>query len=142
MNNSIINAVGIALNTEFGDEYTIYSEAIEQGLEEPCFFIYCINPTNRQYFGKRYLRENPFCIQYIPADGLNAKQECIAVAERLYSCLEVIDEGGDLIRGTQMHYEIADGVLNFFVNYDMFVYRKTDAEDTIDEMKNNIFAKE
>ena len=27
-------------------------------------------------------------------------------------------------RGTKMKYEVVDGVLNFFVNYDCFVYRR------------------
>ena len=43
MINSIIDSIGISLNAEFGDKYTIYSESIEQGLKEPCFFISCLN---------------------------------------------------------------------------------------------------
>ena len=39
MINSIIEAISIALNAEFGDDYTTYTEEQEQGLKEPCFFI-------------------------------------------------------------------------------------------------------
>lgn len=38
MINSIIESISISLNAEFGDEYTTYTESVEQGLNEPCFF--------------------------------------------------------------------------------------------------------
>lgn len=44
MINSIIASISISLNAEFGDEYTTYTESVEQGLKEPCFFLSCINP--------------------------------------------------------------------------------------------------
>lgn len=128
MINSIIESISISLNAEFGDEYTTYTESVEQGLKEPCFFVSCIHPTNRVFLGKRYFRENGFCIQYFPADKDRTKEECHAAAERLYSCLEYITVTGDLVRGSKMNYEVADGILNFFVNYDLFVYRKSDSD--------------
>ena len=42
MINSIIEGISASLNAEFGDDYTIYTENVEQGLKEPCFFISCI----------------------------------------------------------------------------------------------------
>ncbi len=123
MINELIAAISQALNTEFGDDYTIYSEEVVQGLQEPCFFITCINPTNRLFLNKRYFRENQFYLQYFPADTMRAREECNAVAERLYWCLEHISVAGDLTRGTKMRYEVVDDVLNFFVNYDLFVER-------------------
>ena len=41
---------------------------------------------------------------------------------------------GDLTMGTKMRSETVDGVLNFFVNYDMFVYRKDDGEPEMEEL--------
>lgn len=123
MINAIIAAVSQALNAEFGDAYAIYTEQIAQGLQEPCFFVACVNPTSKLFLDKRYFRENQFCLQYFPADTARAREECNAVAERLYCCLEHISVAGDLTRGSQMRYEVVDDVLSFFVNYDMFVYR-------------------
>lgn len=142
MINSIIESISISLNDEFGDEYTTYTESVEQGLNEPCFFVFCINPTNRIFLGKRYFRENQFCIQYFPTDKDKdrAREECNEVAERLYLCLEYITVTGDLVRGTKMNYEIADGVLNFFVNYDLFVY-KIEPSDAMEEILQNITMK-
>lgn len=140
MINSIIESIGVSLNAEFGDEYIIYTESIEQGLSESCFFLFCINPTSRVFLKNRYFRENQFCIQYFPDDKDRAKEECNAVAERLFLCLEYITVTGDLVRGTKMKYEIIDGVLNFFVNYDLFVY-KVVTPDVMEEISENVTMK-
>ena len=129
--NSIIEAIGAALNEEFGDKYTIYAEEVKPGLTEPCYFISCINPSGRQllgnsnshYLASRYYRENRFCIQYFPLDENNGKAESSGVAERLFYCLEEIIADGDLLRGTDMSFEYTDGILSFFVNYNFFVYK-------------------
>lgn len=123
MINSIINGISNALNKEFGDDYEIHAEELRQGLKEPCFFVSCINPTNELFLNRRYYRKNQFAIQFFPSNELKGKQECNDVAERLYICLEWITADNNLTMGTQMHAEIVDGILNFFVNYDMFVYK-------------------
>lgn len=141
MINSIIDSIGISLNAEFGDKYTIYSESIEQGLKEPCFFISCLNPTNQLFFDKRYFRQNQFCIQYLPENAGNiARTGCNDVAERLFNCLEYITVENDLVRGTQMKCEIIDDVLHFFVNYDMFIYKKN-VVNPMEELSSNLTAK-
>lgn len=140
MINSIIEAISISLNAEFGDEYTTYTESVEQGLNEPCFFVFCINPTNRLFLGKRYFRENLFCIQYFPFDRNRVKEECNTVADSLFLCLEYITVTGNLTRGTKMKYEVVDGVLNFFVNYDLFVY-KAASSNPMEELSENVSLK-
>lgn len=137
MINKIIDGISISLNAEFGDDYKIYTESIEQGLKEPCFSIVCVNPTNELFRGKKYFRKNLFCIQYFPK-GEDKRSECMDVLERMFDCLEVIKVGKDLQRGTSMHGEVVDQVLNFFVNYDMFVYKveSTDAMETMDLTSN------
>ena len=124
MINKIIDGISIAINSEFGDDYEIYMESIEQGLKEPCFSILCLNPTIEQFLGQRYFRTNQFCIHYFPKSS-ERQYECNEVAERLFECMEFITVDGDLVRGNSLHTEISDGVLSFFVNYDLFI-RKTE----------------
>lgn len=120
MINKIIDGISVRINAIFGDSYEIYTENVEQGLSEPCFSVLCINPTIEQFLGKRYFRTNQFCVHYFPKT--NEKQyESFSVVERLQNALEYITVDGDAVRGTQMHSEMVDGVLSFFVNYDMFV---------------------
>lgn len=143
--NSIIDAVGAALNEEFGDNYTVYAEEIKQGLTEPYFFISCINPSDRQmlgnsnchFFASRYYRENRFCIQYFPLDENNGRQESYGIAEQLFSCLEEITVEGELLRGTNMNFEYVDGILSFFVSYNFFVY-KTREPTLMGDLKRDV----
>ena len=117
----ILEGISIALNEEFGDGYTIYTESVEQGLKEPCFFVSCIAPTFRHYFDKRYFSTNQVCVQFIPDSQNSARLAGNNVTGRLFSCLEYIQAGNDLIRGTGMRAEMVDEILNFFVSYDYFV---------------------
>lgn len=135
MINSIIAAISVALNAEFG--YENHMEEIKQDLVEPCFFIQCVNPTTELFLGKRYFRQNSFCIQYFPK-GEDKQRECNEVAEKMIWCLEYITVDGQKMRGTKMKYNVVDDVLNFFLNYDCFVYRvETDeAMETLESTTN------
>ena len=121
----IIDGICLALSSKFGEDREIYTEAVNQGLEDGSFSVVCLNPTNTQFLGNRYFRTNQFCIHYFPKTN-EPKSECLEVLEDLYDALEIIDVDGDLIRGTNMTNEMDDGVLHFFVNYDFFTIRKTD----------------
>ena len=81
---------------------------------------------NNLFRGKRYFREHQMCIQYFPVSRNNPKAECEAVAEQLYPVLECVTlhEDQTMIRGREMRHKTVDGVLNFFVNYDLFVMKK------------------
>ena len=123
MTNAIIGAISRALDAEFDGRCRIYMEEKEQDLKGPCFFIQCLNPASEHFLGNRYSRRSQFCIQYFP-ETREKRRECYRVAERLLSCLEYIALEGDAVMGTRMHYEVLDGVLHFFVDYDMFVDRR------------------
>ncbi len=128
---SIITAITFCLKAEFGSRYKVHTEEKRQGLEEPCFFISCINPDSQLFLGSRYIRKNQFCIQYFP-ETEKKKQECYSIAEHLFLCLRQITVTDVTVRGTRMHYEVVEGILHFFVNYDMFVYS---AEEEIPVME-------
>lgn len=130
MINKIIDGISIALNAEFGNDYEIYTDNIEQGLKEPCFSIVCLNPRMNQFFGKRYFRQNQFCIHYFPKS--KESNEALAVIERLFGCLEIITVDGDQCRGTGMNVEITGGDVSFIVNYDLFVYKKKEDTSTME----------
>lgn len=140
MINSITGAIGISLNDEFGDNYTIYTESVKQGLKEPCFFIFCINPSNNPFPGQRYLRKNSFCINYLSGKMNMENEDCHNIAERLFLCLEYINVKGNRVRGTNMRYEITDGVLSFFVNYNMFV-RKAEDFNAMEKLSEKVSMK-
>jgi hypothetical protein len=120
----IVDGISIKLNSVFGDGYTIYTESVKQGLMEPCFFIRLVNPVNRRGLGGRFFRENLFAIQFFPKSRDAPKAECYQMQDALYLALGYITVDGDLQRGLKMRGEFSDGVLNFFVNYNMHVVLK------------------
>lgn len=143
MINEIIAAISAALDAEFGDDYEIYMEEIKQDLKEPCFFVQCINPTTKLFRGERYFQSNPCCIQYFPKSE-KIQRECNEVAERMTWCLEYIHLEGEEtpVRGTQMHGEIVDDILHFFVNYDCYVKKSIEADPSMEILKSKEQVKE
>lgn len=132
MINKIIDGISIALDAEFGSDYEIYTENIEQGLKEPCFSIICLNPRMNQFLGKRYFKQNQFCIHYFPKT--KESNEPLSVIERLFDCLEIITVDGDECRGTGMNAEIVGGVISFIVNYDMFVRKEKESVSAMETL--------
>lgn len=133
----IIDGISEALNTEFGDEYDIYTEDIEQGLNEPCFSIVLLKPSVNQFLGKRYYRTHLFCVHYFPKSTNESKLECFKIEERLMNCLEYITVDGDSIRGKNMFGEISDGVLAFMIEYNMFVNKEQVVEPAMETLRQS-----
>lgn len=121
----LLDAIAEALFQEFGINYEIYTEKVEQGLTEPCFLIRCLSPTKNRHLGLRYKRTNRFSVQYIPSTA-EAYEECASVLERLFECLEDVILSGKPIHGTELQGEVTDGILTFMVNYDGFVLKTED----------------
>lgn len=140
MINTITEAISIALDAEFGDGYEIHIEEISQDMDGHTFFIQCLNPTDRLFLGKRHFRQNQFCIQYFPLSEDDRNRECYEVLERMETCLEYIDVDGPMM-GTKMNGKVVDGVLNFFVNYDCFVYRRGEAVPMMEEASSETHVK-
>lgn len=133
MLNKIITGISQKLdeefNTEENQEYTIYTEDVEQGLEEPCFFIFSLKPSSKQLVGNRYERQYPFDIHYFPKNE-DSNNEINEVTERLFAALEYIEVDG-LARGTNVNAEIVDDVLHFFVDFNMIVRKEVEPVETM-----------
>ena len=140
MINTIMEAISVALDAEFGDGYETYIEEISQDMDGHAFFIQCPNPTDRLFLGKRYFRQNQFCIQYFPLSEDDRNRECYEVLERMNLCLEYIDVDGPMM-GTKMNGKVVDGGLSFFVNYDCFVYRRGEAVPMMEEVSSETHVK-
>ena len=143
MINGLINGIVRALNKEFNaesDTYEIYKEEIKQGLQEPAFFVQSINPSMNLFLGKRYFQQAHILIQYFPK-STNYLEECSNMGDQLPWVIEWITCDGDSkpLHGYNMHSELVDGVLNFFVDYEFFI-RKIENPDLMESMnlKQNV----
>ncbi len=139
MINKIITGISQTLDAEFNseenEEYTIYTEGIEQGLENPCFFIFSLKPSSKQLVGNRYERKYPFDIHYFPKDKDNYNNEINEVTERLFTALEYISVDDGLIRGTNMNAETVDNVLHFFIDFNMIVKKEIPKDPYMEELE-------
>jgi hypothetical protein len=132
--NDVIDAIAVKLHQTFGDSFTIYKDSIEQGFQEPCFFIALLEPDIKQMIGNRYHRTLPFDIHYFG----HSNTDIYNVADNLMTNMEYIQcLNGDLLRGTKMSSNLVDDVLHFFVSYNMFVLKETVPEDSMEGLSIN-----
>ncbi|MGE7623601.1 phage tail terminator family protein [Viridibacillus sp. NPDC096237] len=129
--NDVVTAIAIKLHDTFGDNYTIYTESIEQGFQEPAFFIALLEPNLKQAIGNRYHKTIPFDIHYFGKGNMDAH----ITADKLMCDMEYIQcLNGDLLRGTKMRANLIDDVMHFFVNYNMHVYKEKEAIPMMEEL--------
>lgn len=131
MTEDIIKAICAAIYSEFGEEYTIYTEAVAQDVQTPCFFVICTQPKLNRYMDNEYYQEIPVVVQYLPENTDNYRCECNDVFEQLSLNLDTISFEDSCVHGTDTRGEIIDGVLNFFVDYNMMVYKSTEPKTTM-----------
>lgn len=141
MESQIINGISTKLFDTFGADYTIYTENVEQFLKEPCFYIELVSSSRRQIIGNRYKAENSFDIHFFTsADELKKDFRC--VADILFDELEYIQlSNDDLLRGINMHYEIVDDVLHFFVDYNLILQKNMEQKDFMENHETKIKVK-
>ena len=138
MLNEIMNAVTRRLDELFGDGYTIYTDGVEQGLKEPCFFVQFLEPSEKPMIGRRYFRQTDMCIQYMPGDIPQIAMELNRVSDILMDGMEYITlSDSNLLRGTGRSHRSESGVLSFFVSYNMFVVKGQPQEESMEELSAN-----
>ena len=120
--NDVINGIAAQLDTLFG--YTVYIDSVKQDLEAPCFLIKAVVTSQEQEVDRFYSRQQKFDVLYFPQNTEDSTREIETVTDLLWMGLEYINMGADVVRGTKMHREVTDGVLHFFVNYDIRVEKE------------------
>lgn len=129
MYNEIMDAVTRQLSVLFPPEagYTIYTDAVEQGLSEPCFFVQFLEPSEKPMIGWRFYRSNAMAVQYFPGETEKPTRELNRVFEILMDQMYMIElKSGRKINGTARSGRIDDGILLFFVQFNVFDIRETD----------------
>ncbi|MDF2881578.1 MAG: hypothetical protein K0R54_2135 [Clostridiaceae bacterium] len=146
MVNKIKTGISQAIDAEFniGDiEYEIYSESIEQGFDEPCFFITKLTSSEKQIVGNSYDFKSSWDIQYFPSnepvDGIFKKnEECDNVATILTAIMKQITVDSKFVRGINISNETIDSVLHFYVDYNLKTKYDITQADPMGQMSSNI----
>ncbi len=138
MYNDILDAITRRLNELFGDGYEIYTDPVRQGIKEPCFFVQLLEPTEKPMVGQRYFRETGIAIQYLPGETTEILREMNRATELLMDGMEYITlADGSLLRGTarSARPDLEDGVLTFFVSYNLYIIKDKKKEDTMETIE-------
>lgn len=131
MVNSVVNEVVIGMATKinkiYNKKYPIYTDNEEQGLDKPCFFIKYLNGDENREIGlqDRFYKDklNFVIIGYTEDGNTEILNDMI---DNLYELeyIELTDK--TLLRAEKLHPKIEDGVLHFFIDYEIFI-KKEDA---------------
>lgn len=119
MVNDIIDGIVIKIDSIF-DDAIIYTEEVEQDFSEPCFFVRLLKASQKQVLNNRYYLQHSFDVHYFPGTA-DKNTEVYDAASKL-SSLEYIISDDNLIRGTKMNYQVIDGVLHYFIDYNYYAY--------------------
>lgn len=116
-------------------DISINLEKIEQGFEKPSFFILPINETEEILIGDRAKRTVTFDVHYFTDEIDEPKADLLNVANKLYPVLKKLgkedNEENYFLNGFNLHHEIVDGVLHFFVTYKYIVIYSDDVSDNM-----------
>lgn len=114
----IIDSICLVLSEHFPDT-EIYTEKVEQGLSEPCFFVLPIMVSDTRQVGRRWHARYTVGVQFLPSSD-RPKATCAETEELLYKLLEFITVDGKTVRGENFNSQTIDEVLSFFADYIMF----------------------
>ena len=137
MFNDLIDAISKRLLEYFPESVpNIYSENIDQGFSEPCFYISLINSTNKNKLGPGRSKRYKFDIMYfnnnLGNDDLNT------MGDKLSTVLEDIQIGDALIHGLDIEYEVKDNKLHFFVEYPVLASYEVEKVSKMASLKERI----
>ena len=118
----IIESITSALDTLTEGTCEIYTEDVEQGLEEPCFFVRQLEVANNRCLGNRVKRKYPFDIIYFPSDSDAKKYEMYEMEDLLQDGMEYITlANGNMLRASDISSEIVDDVLHVYASYSVML---------------------
>lgn len=132
MIDDIITAMATTIAGLYPD-CTIYTEPVEQDLQEPAFYIHCIDVDQSDLIAKRFKHSLPFEVVYFPLNGL---ADINATLPEILVNLALIElQGGVKIRGKDLKAQPIDGEGHLFVTYDIVVKIPETPPETMEEIE-------
>lgn len=134
MYNQIMNAIASKLEELF-PEAAITVVPLNGEPEAPCFEVRLLETLEKPLNGRRYLRSVGMGVKYFQPDSQEKSRNMNQVLGVLMDRMECISlENGSCIRGSNRSGKNEDGVLNFRVDYQVFVSKAEEPEDPMEEV--------
>lgn len=126
MVNNLLYGISTALKAKF-EYFPVYADAVEQGLSEPCFFVLPISSSEQKLLDRRAFRDVSFDVHFISHEK---REKLEVIASELYPLLRRITLlDGSQVNGLDLHHEIIDGVLHFFVRFKVVIKYPAESVD-------------
>ncbi|MBU5486472.1 hypothetical protein KQI86_19405 [Clostridium sp. MSJ-11] len=142
-NISNINDLKIGINQLLDRKFPnidIHNEKIEQGFEEPCFFIKILSSGQNKELNRRYNKNISFDIHYF-SEKEDVNSDCLSMADKLYEVLEYVQVGNSLYRANKMTHEVIDGVLHFFLQFNYKVIKQIEESPKMQALDKEVITK-
>ena len=107
--------------------FPVYAEVLPQASKRPCFFVKLKSMEDKQLLGRRKERRVTFSIEYLLAQGLDAREKAAEVADMLYEKLYLIGEDEKFIACGLEHELIENGIM-FLATYKYHVILEDNTE--------------
>lgn len=128
-----------ALHAMFGDEYNIYIDKLEQGYENPCFFVSLVDWYSDELIMGREKVHTQFNVTFFPRNEDEPTDECYEMIPKLRECLRMIElENGDLHRGIDMDAKVADGLVQFYVTYNFETIEQQESDNSMESFTERV----
>lgn len=135
----IIDAISVRLDQIFGDEYTIYLEEVDQGLQTPCFFITLIDFEDKNRIADRKYRQYGFAIDFIPSDDEGHRMQFAEVTDKLFDNFDSVElADGTILYTFDRNINVIRDVLEFTVLFKVYKRYVVDAEPVQENMEMSV----
>ncbi len=139
MTDDIVRAVGTAIAEKFCESIPVFTEAVEQELPLPCFFVLAEKDSLIAVRGGRYRKTVIIHVEYYPSESAKPRAECEEVSFGLFECLELLTlESGDVLRGTDRSAEYSDGMADFSVTYSFEIMHTNEPLEAMDGLNSEV----
>lgn len=135
MINQTVSAICYRLD-ELYSEYPIYRERVSQNLNPPCFTVRLISPERVPELKDRYRLHCRYDITFFPREDGTEQEQIYEISTELFDSLEfIVTPDGDILRGTNMEAEVADGILHFMVNYNVGIAHEREDDHLMETLE-------
>lgn len=140
------SAISFKIKNSFAtsDSYpTIYKEQIVEGMDKPCFFVGILDVSQTKGLGDKHDRTYMMQVRYHVETGQTDLYEQLdQIGNELLDVLRYISIPFDsdkpqLLRGTNLSYNIVDGVLQVFVTYTVNIQTLTSRLPIMEQLTIN-----
>ncbi len=139
---SLTVALSKGLESVF-DNPCIYQDMLPMGYKSPCFFVNHVDTQVQLKLFNRYRVVANYDITYHPEERKFNSKEFSEVVEKMTYGLELVQlEDVNYVRGSNIRYEVQEGVLHFFMTFDFFVIRAKDRGTKMEKLYQRYGLKE